>query len=310
MRIEKPLVVIVGPTAVGKTEITIELAERLDGEIVSADSRLFYRGMDIGTAKPTSAERERIPHHLIDIANPDEPLSLAVFQRAAWQAIEAVHARGSVPILTGGTGQYVRCVTETWEIPPVAPDSRLRAALEAWAGEVGAQGLYTRLSVIDPQAAEKIDRRNLRRTVRALEVIFSTGEKFSAQRSRAELRYPTLQIGLTRPRAELYDRIDERIRSMFQAGLLEEVQRLLDQGYSSELPTLSAIGYREVIDYLSGKHNLAEAETIMRRRTRILVRRQANWFKEEDASIHWFRVGDQTIDKIDVLVSSWLSDCS
>jgi tRNA dimethylallyltransferase len=310
MRIEKPLVVIVGPTAVGKTEIAIELAERLDGEIVSADSRLFYRGMDIGTAKPTPAERERIAHHLIDIANPDEHLSLAVFQRAAWQMIEAVHARGRLPILTGGTGQYVRSVTDTWEIPPVSPDARLRAALETWVGEVGAQGLHNRLSVIDPQAAEKIDWRNLRRTVRALEVIFSTGEKFSAQRSRAELRYPTLQIGLTRPRAELYDRIDERIRSMFQAGLLEEVQRLLDQGYSPELPTLSAIGYREVIDYLSGKHNLAEAETIMRRRTRILVRRQANWFKVEDASIHWFRVGDQTIDKIDVLVSSWLSDCS
>jgi len=240
-------VVILGPTAVGKTEIAIQLAEGLNGEIVSADSRLFYRGMDIGTAKPTPEEQERIPHHLIDVADPDQILSLAEFQRLAHQAIGAIHTRGRLPFLVGGTGQYMRAVTEAWQIPPAVPDSRLRDALEHWAASIGPYGLHARLGVVDPQAAAQIDYRNLRRTVRALEVIFSTGRRFSDQRQKGDSPYQFYLLGLTRPRSELYLRIDARIEAMFTQGLIEEAQALLQKGYNPDLPTLSAIGYAEAI---------------------------------------------------------------
>src|SRR5512137_1118701 len=169
-----PLIVIVGPTAVGKTELTLRLAERLNGEIVSADSRLFYRGMDIGTAKPSAAELARVPHHLIDVANPDQTWSLAVFQQKARQAIDGIHQRGRLPFLVGGTGQYIRAVTEGWTPPEVHPDERLRSVLEKLKNEKGSVGIYwlhDKLRTLDPISAEKIDARNFRRTIRALEVI-------------------------------------------------------------------------------------------------------------------------------------------
>jgi tRNA dimethylallyltransferase len=289
-----PLVAIVGPTAAGKTEIAIQLAERLGGEIVSADSRLFYRGMDIGTAKPTAAERRRVPHHLIDVADPDEAWSLATFQQQASQAIAGIHARNRLPFLVGGTGQYFRAVTQGWTVPPVSPNPRLRGALEAWGEQVGKDGLHARLAALDPQAAASIDPRNLRRTVRALEVILSTGRRFSQQRQRGASPYRLLVLGLNRPRPELYARIDARVDAMLQAGLVQEVRGLLDKGYSPDLPTLSAIGYREMIAYLQGKIGLDEAVAQIKRQTRLLVRRQANWFKLDDPHIHWFVAGPQT----------------
>ena len=192
---EKPfLILLVGPTAVGKTEIAIQLAERMDGEIVSADSRLFYRGMDVGTAKPTRAEQARVPHHLIDIANPDEILSLAVFQQKAREAIADIHARGKLPLLVGGTGQYIRAVTEGWSPPEVKPDERLRSDLEKEYQEKGKDFLYEKLKALDPEAAEKIDPRNVRRTIRALEVIMTTGRKFSDQRGQSESQYDLITI--------------------------------------------------------------------------------------------------------------------
>ena len=291
---QPPLVAIVGPTAAGKTEVAIQLAERLDGEIVSADSRLFYRGMDIGTAKPTPAERGRVPHHLVDVADPDEIWSLATFQERACQAIAGIHARRRLPFLVGGTGQYFRAVTQGWAVPPVSPNPRLRAALEAWAEQVGKDGLHARLAVLDPPAAASIDPRNLRRTVRALEVILSTGGRFSQQRQRRTAPYRLLALGLTRPRPELYARIDARVDAMLQAGLVDEVRRLLDMGYSPDLPTLSAIGYREVIAYLRGEISLDEVGAQIKRHTHLLVRRQANWFKPDDPDIHWFVANEQT----------------
>ena len=187
MQSNKPhLILLVGPTAVGKTEIAIQLAERMDGEIVSADSRLFYRGMDIGTAKPTREEQARVHHHLIDIANPDEILSLAIFQQKAREAIADIHARGKLPLLVGGTGQYVRAVTEGWSPPEVKPDEKLRDELEKEHEEKGKDFLFERLKLLDPEAAEKIDARNVRRTIRALEVIMTTGKKFSEQRGQSE----------------------------------------------------------------------------------------------------------------------------
>jgi tRNA dimethylallyltransferase len=297
-----PLIVIVGPTAVGKTEIALRLAERLGGEVVSADSRLFYRGMNIGTAKPTDEERARVPHHLIDVADPDESWSLAVFQRAAAEAIAVVQARGRLPLLVGGTGQYVQAVLEGWEIPPQEPDPGLRQALERWAEAAGYAGLHQRLAVVDPPAAANIDPRNVRRTIRALEVTLRTGRRFSEQRLRSSSPYSLLIVGLKRPRAELYRRVDERIEAMIAAGFVEEIRGLLEKGYSPDLPTFSAIGYREIIAYLQGMMTLEEAVVQMKRLTRRFVRHQGAWFSEKDPRIHWFEVGPGTAEEIEELI--------
>lgn len=294
-----PLILIIGPTAVGKTELAIQLAERLDGEIVSADSRLFYRGMDIGTAKPTPEEQGRVPHHLIDIADPDEILSLAVFQQKAREAIADVHTRNKIPFLAGGTGQYIRAVTEGWMPPEVQPDERLRSELERMKEERGADWLYEKLKGLDPVAAEKIDARNYRRTIRALEVILTTGKRFSEQRGQSESPYHLITIGLTRPRPELYERVDQRIEAMFASGFLYEVKTLLAKGYSPSLPTMSAIGYREGVKVVHGEWSEEQAKVEMRRITRVFVRRQANWFKESDPSIKWFRVEPGVVDEIE-----------
>ena len=293
-----PLILLVGPTAVGKTELAIQLTERLNGEIVSADSRLFYRGMDIGTAKPTPEERKRVPHHLIDIADPDEILSLAVFQQMAREVIADIHTRKKLPFLVGGTGQYIRAVTQGWSPPEVQPDERLRAELDRLKEERGLYWLHDRLRGMDPEAAEGIDPRNFRRTIRALEVILTTGKKFSEQRGQGESSYHLIMIGLTRPRAELYQRVDQRIDAMFANGFLDEVKRLMAKGYSPSLPTMSAIGYRECIRILQGELNEEQAKAEIRRATRVFVRRQANWFKESDPNIKWFRVEEGVVDNM------------
>ncbi len=298
-----PLVVLVGPTAVGKSDVAIQLARSLDGEVVSADSRLFYRGMDIGTAKPTRSEREEVPHHLIDVANPDEVWSLALFQRAAQQVIAGIHARQRLPLLVGGTGQYVRAVIEGWELPAQQPNPALREALEAWAARIGPFELHRRLAQLDAAAAQQIQPQNVRRTVRALEVILMTGA-FSEQRRRSASPYSLKIIGLKRPRAELYARIDRRIDDMISAGLLEEVRRLLESGYSPELPTLSAIGYGEMIAVLQGQMTLEEAVVQMKRATRQFVRRQANWFKENDPTIRWFEMAPDVVSELERWISS------
>ena len=292
-----PLILIVGPTAVGKTELAIQLAEKLNGEIISADSRLFYRGMDIGTAKPSQEELARVPHYLIDIVNPDETLSLAVFQEKAKEIIADIHSRGKLPFLVGGTGQYIRAVTQGWTPPEVTADEQLRAELE----KKDKEWLHARLQLLDPEAAAKIDARNVRRTVRALEVILTTGRKFSEQRGQVESPYQLITIGLTRPRPELYHRVDERIDLMFTNGLIDEVKGLLDapRGYSPTLPSMSAIGYRECVSVVKGLLTEEQAKVEMRRVTRIFVRRQANWFKESDPNIMWFRVKDGVAEEIE-----------
>ena len=289
------LVILIGPTAVGKTELSLQLAERLNGEIVSADSRLFYRGMDIGTAKPTLEERARVPHHLIDVANPDEIWSLAVFQQRTAEIIADIHARGRLPFLVGGTGQYIRAVTEGWKPPEVEPDPRLRSVLEELGKDRGIYWLHAKLGNIDSLAARKIDPRNVRRTIRALEVIMTTGKRFSQQRGQSDSPYHLLAIGLKRPREELYRRVDERIEAMFAAGFLEEVKGLLEVGYSPDLPTMSAIGYRECIRVLQGQLSLEQAKVEIRRATRVFVRRQANWFKDDDPDIRWFDAGQENL---------------
>jgi tRNA dimethylallyltransferase len=299
---KQPLIVIVGPTAVGKTAASITLAKRLGGEIISADSRLLYRGMDIGTAKPTPAELAEVPHHLIDVADPDESWNLAIFQKTAYRIIDDIHARGKLPFLVGGTGQYIRAIIEGWRIPPQRPDDRLRNALRHWADEIGAEAFYERLKGLDPEAAKKIDYRNIRRTVRALEVIFRTGERFSDLRRKQECPYRPIVLGITRPREELYDRVDRRIEEMLSSGLVEEVRGLLAAGYGPDLRTMSAIGYGEIIQYLQGELPLEEAITLIQRNTRTFVRRQANWFKPDDPRITWFTASDDLLNKMETAI--------
>lgn len=290
LNLPSPVVVIVGPTAVGKTDLALRLAERLTGEIVSVDSRLFYRGMDIGTAKPSVEERARVPHHLIDVTDPDHPWSLSMFQQAATQAVADIHSRGKLPFLVGGTGQYVRAVIEGWELPAQEPEPALRDALERWGKEIGAQDLHRRLAILDPQAAELIDWRNMRRTIRALEVTLRTGRPFSGQRLKAAAPFSLLMIGLMRPRVELYQRVDERIDAMLRGGFVDEVQGLLEKGYLPSLPALSAIGYQQIIAYLHGKLTLDEAVALIKRSTRRYVRHQGAWFGAKDPSIRWFEI--------------------
>ncbi|MEX2144479.1 MAG: tRNA (adenosine(37)-N6)-dimethylallyltransferase MiaA [Anaerolineales bacterium] len=305
---DQPLVVILGPTAVGKTQIAIQLAQRLDAELVSADSRLLYRGMDIGTAKPSKQELARVPHHLVDVADPHETWSLAVFQRAATDAIKQVHQRGKLPILVGGTGQYMRAILDGWTPPEIKPQPALRTALAAWAEQLGKQGMHARLAVLDPAAAEHIDARNLRRTLRALEVTLASGQRFSEQRGRQPPAYRVLQIGLTRPRLELYARIDARIQAMLADGWLEEVKSLLAKGYETTLPSLSAIGYTQLAEYLQGNLTLEQAVAEIKQKTRLFVRRQAAWFKPGDTRIQWFDAGSQSLlEKVEKEVNSFLS---
>ena len=286
-----PLILILGPTAVVKTEIAIQIAEKMSGEIVSADSRTFYRGMDIGTAKPSVSDRQRVPHHLIDIADPQDTLSLADFQRLARLAIAEIHRRGNLPFLVGGTGQFIRAISQGWSPPQVKPDPVIRKVLKEIVEEKSPGWLYERLGALDPTAAKNIDPQNFRRTIRAFEVILVTGRRFSDQRQRGESPYRLVTIGLMRPRENLYERVDSRIDSMLSAGLLEEVKRLVGSGFSTTLPSMSSIGYLECARVVSGEWTLDQARQEMKRATRRFIRRQANWFKPSDPAIRWFEAG-------------------
>jgi len=280
-------VFLVGPTGTGKSALALVLAPRIGGEIVSADSRLLYRGLDIGTDKPTPEMRSRVPHHLIDVTDPDRPWSLAEFQAAARACIDDIRGRGRLPLCVGGTGQYVYALVEGWIIPPAVPASDLRKKLEARAAVEGPAALYAELEKADPAAAARIDPRNLRRVVRALEVVLSTGKPFSTQRRRGAAGFHPLRIGLQLPRPELYSRVDARIEAMLAAGWIDEVRTLLSGGYSPDLPAFSALGYSQIARHLKGELTLDECRIEIRRATRRLIRHQANWFRSDDPDIHW-----------------------
>jgi tRNA dimethylallyltransferase len=291
--------VLVGPTAVGKTAMAIQLAERLNGEVVSADSRYLYRYMDIGTAKPSVAERARVPHHLIDVTDPDQAWSLSQYQAAAFQTIAEVHARGNLPLLVGGTGQYIKAVVEGWQPPPGADDDgHLRAELEHRLASEGLDALVAQLRALDPDSAREIDTLNPRRVVRALEVVLATGRSFVAQRRKLPPPLAITLVGLTLPRPMLYARIDARVDAMLQHGLVAEVEGLVARGYGWDLPAMSAIGYRQIGAHLRGELSLAEAAAQIRRATRVFVRRQANWFKLDDPALLWFDVSQVFADDL------------
>lgn len=287
---KRPLIALIGATAVGKTALSLELAQRFRGEIVSADSRLIYKSMDIGTAKPTLAEQVIVPHHLIDLCWPNEPLSVAEYQRLAYATIDDIHARSRVPFLVGGTSLYVRAVVEGLLIPEVPPNPQLRAELEEELAVKGREALFERLQALDPATAAVIDALNPRRLLRALEIVITTG------RSKVELEgsnpppYNILQIGLMRPRDELYARIDRRVVQMVEDGLVAETQRLLDAGYAPTLPAMTSLGYREMSAYLRGEMSLDAAIERVQVETHRFVRHQMTWFRKMP-NVEWFDLG-------------------
>lgn len=274
-----PLIAIFGPTASGKSALALAACEAFNGEIVSADSRQVYRYMDIGTDKASTADQARVPHHLINIVNPDEPYTLALYQEDAYNAINDILARGRIPFLVGGTPLYVNAVIEGWTIPRAEPDIAFRDDLYRQAEAEGPAPLYARLQQLDPKAAAGILPSNTRRIIRALEVIHTTGGLMSDQQSKSPPPYSTLPILLECDRTTLYRRIDERVDSYIHRGLVEEVQSLHDRGYSFDLPAMSGIGYRQVGDYLTGKATLSEAIQRIKWDTHAFVRHQGNWFR-------------------------------
>ena len=283
-----PVIAVIGQTAVGKSGLAVCLAGRIGGEIVSADSRQVYRRMDIGTAKPPPEHLAAVPHHLIDVADPDDEYSLVVFLRDAREAIQNVNARSALPIVAGGTGQYVWALLEGWNPAPVAPDPRLRAELARRVESEGVAALYRELALRAPESAARVDARNPRRIVRALEVALATPDVAAAPARRTPPPYDVAILGLAMDAESLRRRIDERVDAMLAAGWIDEVRGLLESGYGPELPSMSSLGYREIADHLAGRLSLDEAANAVKRGTRRFARRQRAWFKPTDARIRWF----------------------
>ncbi len=277
---DTPLLVICGPTASGKTALAIELALAFGGEIVNADSRQVYRGMDIGTAKPSPSDRACVPHHLLDVVNPDEQFSLALYATQARAAVASIHARGKLPVLAGGTGLYVRAISQGFDIPEVAPNLELRSRLEAEVAVHGALVLAERLAAVDPVSAKRIDPKNVRRVIRALEVSEALGEPFSALQRHAS-PYEVLTLMLCGERPLLFSRADARLAVMVRDGFVAEVAGLLDAGYDPELPSMSALGYRELARHVQGHCTLDEALETTRHNTYAFIKRQLTWFRTD-----------------------------
>jgi tRNA dimethylallyltransferase len=300
-----PLLVITGPTAVGKTGLALELALSINGEIIGADSRQVYRYMDIGTAKPTVEERTLVPHHLIDIVNPDENLTLATYQRLVYETVEAIAARGNVPMLVGGTAQYINAVVEGWSIPEVPPNDRLREELEVFAAEQGAEALYQRLVAVDPAAAVKIEYQNVRRVIRALEVYLETGQLISDLQRKQPPPYRVLQYVLTMEREALYERADLRVDAMIEAGFVEEVRTLLGRGYSRTLPSMSGLGYRQIAAYLDREISLETAIAETKVATHRFIRHQYTWFRKYNQA--WHNMEHLENDRLLMEIQDWLN---
>ncbi len=302
-----PLIIILGPTGVGKTGLAIELASILGGEIIGADSRQIYKYMDIGTAKPTAEHQARIPHHLIDIVPPDYNLSLAEYQAAAYRAVDEVHQRGVIPLLVGGSGQYVSAVEEGWSIPRVPPDPELRAELERFASDNSRAALHERLRLVDPVAAERIHPNNTRRVIRALEVQMRTGKAISELQVKRPPPWRIRRLGLQLARSRLYPRVDARVDEMIDAGLVDEVARLLNMGYDRCLPSMSGLGYLEIAAHLLDSLPLDKAIERTKFSTHDFIRRQDVWFRGHDNGILWHNVEDIDAVALAQELGDWLA---
>ncbi|MFC2017126.1 tRNA (adenosine(37)-N6)-dimethylallyltransferase MiaA [Chloroflexota bacterium] len=302
------LLAIVGPTGVGKSQLALRLAQTFNGEIVSADSRQVYRHMDIGTAKPARQELSLVPHHLINIVNPDEDFSLAQYQRLACKAIEDIQQRNKLALLVGGSGLYIWSVLEGWGIPQVPPDPEFRHGLEKKAAEVGKDELYHELVKVDPVAAQKVDRYNVRRVIRALEVHRSIKATFSQPQHNETPPLNTLIIGLTADRVEIYRRIDLRVDEMIEQGFIEEAKKLMNMGYDFNLPAMSGIGYRQISMFLRGELTSAAAIQQIKFETHRFVRHQYAWFHLKDDRIKWFDIQSKVESEITRLLTRFVGE--
>ncbi len=283
----EPFIAIVGPTAVGKSKLAFQLAYTFDGEIVSADSRQVYRYMDIGTAKPSPELRAIVPHHVIDIVDPDQPLNLAFYQQLACEAIDDIQRRGKLAILVGGSGLYAWSVIEGWQIPNVPPQAETRRQLEQQAAKEGPIALYRQLQRAAPLTASRIDPHNIRRLIRALEIA-RAGVPHSELGQKKPPPFPILVIGLTTTREELYKMIDSRVDEMINYGLVAETQSLVEKGYGFDLPAMSGLGYKQIGLYLQGKIDLPAAIQRIKFETHRFARHQYAWFRLRDKRISWF----------------------
>lgn len=297
---------IVGPTAVGKTEIAIRLARDLGGEIVNADSRQVYRGLDIGTAKPTPEEQAAAKHHLIDFLDPDEWLNVAMFQEEAFKTIADIHRRGKLPILAGGTGQYVQAVIEGWSIPRVEPAHGLRLQLESFADSYGTYHLHRKLQGVDTEAGRGIDHTNTRRVVRALEVYYKSGKPISEHQLKDAPDMEFLIIGLNRSRESLYERVEFRVAIMLQNNWISETSLLIQQYPASELPSLNSLGYPEIARYLRQEMTYDELVEKILVETHRFIRQQYNWFSPDNDQIQWFDLDQESYEAVLSRVVNWV----
>lgn len=272
-----PLLVILGATASGKTDLSIKIAKKYDGEVISTDSRQIYKYMDIGTAKISPEEMDGIPHYMLDVVEPDQEFTLADFVDQAKKHIKDIHQRGKLPILIGGTGLYIRAICENYDIPRVPPNEKLREKLKKEIEEKGGEYVYEKLQKLDPEAAKRIHPNNHRYVIRAIE-ISKSGKK---KQKKGDPIYHVLRLGIEWPRERLYERIDKRSGIQIEKGLIEETKCLLDKGYDSSLPSMSSLGYPEMISYIKGERTLEEALSWLQKNTRNYAKRQITWFRKE-----------------------------
>ncbi|WP_139488870.1 tRNA (adenosine(37)-N6)-dimethylallyltransferase MiaA [Brevibacillus dissolubilis] len=289
---KEKLVVIIGPTSVGKTALSLTLAKRFHGEIISGDSMQVYRQMDIGTAKASEEEQRIVPHYMIDILEPDEEFSVAHFQAEASRLITEINQRGNIPFIVGGTGLYIQSVTHRYEFSEASQDSELRDRLQRLADLEGSEVLHKRLADFDPITAERLHPNDTKRLIRAIEIYEKTGMRMSDHQNRAATSpFDLVMIGLTMDRAKLYERINHRVDLMIEAGLIEEVRQLLDKGYDPALVSMQGLGYKELIPYLYGEITLEKAVNDIKQRTRHFAKRQLSWFRRME-EIQWFDLTD------------------
>lgn len=297
---KKPLIVLTGPTAAGKTGLSIELAKRINGAIISADSMQVYRHMDVGSAKITREEMDGIPHYLIDVLEPYEEFSVHLFKQMAEKALEEIYANGMIPIIVGGTGFYIQALLYDIQFTDTDTDTGYRKMMEKSANDHGSEWLHNRLKEVDPEAAEQIHANNVKRVIRALEYFHQTGQKISEHNTEERQRtspYLHLYFVLNRNRAELYRRIDLRVDMMLENGLLDEVKRLKEMGYTRDMVAMKGLGYKEILDYLGGEITLDEAVYRIKRDTRHFAKRQLTWFRRE-RDVTWVELDGRSFDEV------------
>lgn len=296
------LLILLGPTAIGKTDLSISLAKKLNGEIISCDSMQIYKYMDIGSAKVTEEEMDGVPHYLVDCIDPEEEFTVADFKREAKKHIRDINSRGKIPIVTGGTGLYINSLVYDLNFTQVAPNEEFRKELEDLARDKGNSVIYDKLRQIDPESIDKISEKDTKRIIRALEIYEMTGKTMSEQNEnfrKENTDYNLSMIGLNMDRQKLYDRINLRVDLMLENGLLDEVKGLMEMGYTSDLVSMKGIGYKEVISYLNGEMEYDEFVSFLKQKTRNYAKRQLTWFRR-DERIKWVNV-DEYEERMDIV---------